>query len=150
MASGSDARSFAATVTAWARKSDDRLNAIFRESSKRVVSLAQSRIPVDLGFARASVLASLSEMPMIDPAMKGLGRAVHYDPGEIVLVIAGARLGDAIYVGWTANYVGYLESGSSSQAPSGFVRVSAMEWPRIVRDVTAEARATAAVNRGIG
>ncbi len=54
------------------------------------------------------------------------------------MVIANAKLTDTIFAGYTANYVQYLEYGHSSFAPQGFVGISAMEWPNIVAEVTAE------------
>lgn len=133
---------FAATIDAWCLKSQKRMEAIFRESTQRTVSLAQTRIPVATGFARASIRASLSAMPPIDPsASKPVGGSVPYDSSEITLTIAQATIPQTIYIGWTANYVVYLEAGSSKQAPSGFVRLAAMEWPHTVAQVVEEAKA---------
>lgn len=133
---------FSATVDEWCRMSDRRMVAVFREGAKRTVSIAQSRIPIATGFARASVRASLQSMPAIDPSAKApTNGSVSYDAGEIVLTIAGAELGQTIYVGWTANYVGFLESGHSKQAPSGFVRLAALQWQQTVNEVVAEAKA---------
>jgi hypothetical protein len=132
---------FAAQVDDWARKSEARLTAIFREATQRTVSLAQQRIPVDTGFARASVRASLQDMPPIDPAATKPGGPVSYDSGAVTLTIAGAEIGQTIFVGWTANYVQYLENGHSKQAPSGFVRLAALQWPHTVSEVAAEAKA---------
>lgn len=130
---------FAAQVDDWVRQTEQRMTAVFRESTQRTVSRAQERIPVDTGFARASVRASLQSMPPINPASKGEdGRTYPFDGGNITLTIAGAQLGQTIYVGWTASYVGYLENGHSKQAPSGFVGLAALEWPTIVNQVTAE------------
>jgi hypothetical protein len=118
---------------------------VFQEATKRVVHQAQAgipHIPVDLGFARASILASLEAMPTIDLAKDNKERKSYsWDEGQVVLVIAGAGLGQTIYIGWTAAYVGALEHGHSQQAPSGFVRLAALEWQRIVSEVVAEAKA---------
>lgn len=136
------AGSFSAQVDAWVLKSQRRMLAVFRESAQRTISVAQSRIPVDTGFARASVRASLEAMPPIDPGSTNTkGSSVGYNSSEIVLTIAGAELGQTIYVGWTANYVGLLEQGSSKQAPSGFVRLAALQWQQTVNEVVAEAKA---------
>jgi hypothetical protein len=138
---------FSATVSAWVRKSDERMLAVFRESAQRTVSLAQRRIPVDTGFARASVRASLEAMPLIDPkASKPKQGTFTFNATEIVLVIAKAKLGQTIYVGWTANYVGELERGHSQQAPSGFVRLAALQWKQTVREVSEEAKARVEAN----
>lgn len=133
---------FVTQMDAWARKSEARMLAIWKESTQRAVSIMQSRIPVDTGFARASLRASTEEMPKIDDrASKPKSGSFSYDPLNITLVIAGAKLGDIIYLGYTANYVEYLERGHSKQAPAGFIRVTALEWPRIVSEVTALAKA---------
>jgi len=130
---------FNAQVDAFVRKTEQRLTAVFREASKRVVSKAQSRIPVDTGFARASIRASLQAMPRIEPLSHGAPAARYPDTTPaVVLVIAGAEIKDTIYVGWTANYVSFLENGHSKQAPTGFVAISAQEWPTIVNQVAAE------------
>lgn len=135
---------FGATVDAWARKTEARMAAVFHEATQRTVSLAQSRIPVDTGFARASIRGSLQSMPPIDPNASKPGGSVPYDSSEIILTIAGAELGQTIYVGWTANYVQYLENGHSKQAPSGFVRLAALQWQNTVNEVVAEAKSRAA------
>ncbi|HXU02761.1 MAG TPA: HK97 gp10 family phage protein [Polyangia bacterium] len=140
-----DNRQFSATVSAWVLQTQARMNAVFRESTQRVVSQAQRRIPVDTGFARASVRASLEAMPPIDPTFRGDPGRTYAPTGEVSVVIAGAQIGQTIYVGWTANYAIFLEYGSSQQAPNGFVRVSAQEWPRIVSEVSQEAESRAGV-----
>jgi hypothetical protein len=137
---------FSAQVSDWVKQTEARMTAVFRESSQRVVSAAQSRIPVDTGFARASIRGSLSAMPPIDSSFKGAKDGSYGDTtGQVTLVIAGATIGQTIYVGWTASYAGALEYGHSQRAPAGFVRISAAEWPRIVAEVSAEAKSRAGV-----
>jgi hypothetical protein len=60
------------------------------------------------------------------------------------LTIAGAELGQTIYVGWTASYILPLEYGHSKQAPAGFVRLAAAQWQVTVDQVTREAKSRAA------
>ncbi|HEU5019684.1 MAG TPA: HK97 gp10 family phage protein [Pseudolabrys sp.] len=114
---------------------------VFRQSAQEVVSAAANRVPIDTGFARASVLASTSAMPSIDPNKKGAGTPANFAAAEaeVSLVIAGAKIGQTIFVGWTAAYVGALEYGHSKQAPEGFVRLAAQRWPAIVAEVSARA-----------
>lgn len=135
---------FGAQVEAWVRETEARMLAVFHESAKRVVRQAQvgtPHIPVDTGFARASIRGSLESMPMIDSKSSGEeGVSYSWDEGDIILTIASAGLGQTIYIGWTANYVIHLENGHSQQAPSGFVRIAAMQWQRIVAEVTEEAK----------
>lgn len=132
---------FAATVDAWAAKSQRRMEAVWKQATQKTVSIAQSRVPVDTGYARASVRASTSAMPPIEKGSYGQrGQSYSYDAGEIVAVIASAQLGGTLFIGWTASYIGLLESGYSQQAPSGFLRLAAMEWPNTVSETVAEAK----------
>lgn len=134
--------SFGAQIDAWCRKSEARMAAVAREATQRTVSKAQERIPRDTGFARASVRASLEAMPQIIPESRGkAGQSYNYNSGEITLVLSGMQLGQTAYIGWTASYVPFLELGHSKQAPTGFVGISAMEWPATVSQVVQELKA---------
>lgn len=120
------------------------MTAVFKESTQRVASIANNGIPVDTGFARASIRASTESMPPILPGSKGVEGQVYSDKfGQVSAVIANARLGQVIYIGWTASYVLPLEFGHSKQAPAGFVRLAAAQWGQIVSEVTEEAKARA-------
>ncbi len=144
---------FTAKIDQWVADTKERQVAVFRQATQTLVSTAQSLIPVDTGFARASVQASLEEMPLINPALAAphiagrkpdSGPVIPYYGSQVVLTIANATMDDTIHIGWTANYVEYLEYGHSNQAPSGFVRLSAEQWPQIVSDTIDELKARAA------
>lgn len=138
-------RNFAASVDDWVKETETRMLAVFRESTKRVASIANNNIPVDTGFARASQQASTEAMPPIVDGKKGQeGKVYPASFGQVSGVISNAQLGQTIYIGWTASYVLPLEYGHSKQAPAGFVRLAAAQWPRIVAEVTVEAKARAA------
>ncbi|MGB6080219.1 MAG: HK97 gp10 family phage protein [Xanthobacteraceae bacterium] len=139
-------RNFAASVDSFVRETEQRMLAVFRESTQRTASIANNGVPVDTGFARASIRASTESMPQINPNAKGKeGAAYPADFGNVTLTIAGAELGQTIYVGWTAAYMLPLEFGHSKQAPSGFVRLAAAQWQHTVDQVTAELRARSGV-----
>lgn len=134
---------FSGQVSAWVAKTEKRMEAVMRASVQELVSRCQDRIPVDTGFARASIQASLDAFPEVVSDSRGEPGGSYAPTNAVPVVIAQMKLGDTIHVGWTASYVIYLEYGHSQQAPSGFVRVSALEWPQIVSKIsrTAEARA---------
>lgn len=134
---------FAATVDDWCRENGkNRLLKIVQMATQRTVAIAQSRIQVDTGFARASVRSSLEAMPPIDSGKnKPAGGSFSYDPGEITLTIANMQLGQTCWVGWTANYVGFLNYGTSKMTGSRFVDLAAMQWQNTVSEVLAEAKA---------
>lgn len=129
---------FTATVSNWVKETPQRLRGVFRESTQRVASNAANGVPIDTGFARASVRASLDAMPFADKDKPKDVQAVPFDFSDVVLTIAKAELEDTIFIGWTANYAIFLEYGHSAQAPSGFVRIAAEQWPQIVSEVSAE------------
>ncbi len=79
------------------------------------------KMPVDTGFLRGSLAASKTGMPA-----GGAG------PPELVLLTT--KLGDSIFMGWTANYAIFME------ARYGFQRSAAQNWNYIVTSVTAEVR----------
>lgn len=138
---------FTAKVDQWVADAPELLNAVFRDATQTTVEIAQDTIPVDTGFARASIRASLESMPQIDPNASApyipgreprSGATVPYAGTEIVTTIANATLEDTIHIGWTANYVEFLEFGHSSQAPTGFVRNAALQWPQTVSESVAK------------
>ncbi len=137
---------FAATVDAWCTETADRMERIWKASAHEVGSIANRHppFPVDTGHARASFLASTESMPQIDPSDTNKdGLPVSFDFGTISAVIASATLGETIYLGWTAAYIIYLEYGHSKQAPQGFARLAAAQWPSIVSGVVADAKSRA-------
>jgi hypothetical protein len=143
------AGSFSAAVSGWTRKSEARLEAVYKESVQRVVSLAQQPVgaggnmPVDTGFLRASLVTSLGlDLPMIreTPTERG---AYSWSEGEIALTIAGATIDTPITAAWTAEYARVAEYGGENRGGRRFVALAAQQWPRIVAEVAAEAEARA-------
>jgi hypothetical protein len=133
--------SFSAQVAAFAEKIPGAVEAVFKESVQEVVSVMQTpkaaggRMPVDVGFLRASLLASMTAMPSIDPNKKPVaGRTYSYDEGQIEAVILGADVNDTLYIGYTAAYAGHREYGVNGQTPDAFVRSAVQRWDAIVEE----------------
>ena len=130
------AKTFSAQIEAWARKGRGRMEAIFRESTQRVLEDANEpmadggRMRIKTGFLRNSLAASLQGMPR-GPSRRedGQGR-----PEDINLIIARAQVGDTIWAGWTAAYA------APREAKDGFLESAAQRWPQTVSAVTAEAK----------
>ncbi|MDV3257747.1 MAG: hypothetical protein LOX97_08215, partial [Sphingomonas sp.] len=110
------AQTFSAQVAAHVAKYKRRMEAVFRASAQDVAREvvrpvgAGGHMRVDTGFLRASLMASTSQMPSINPAARPASNAAPNsfpeDFGQINLVIAGAQLGETIYLGFTASYAG--------------------------------------------
>lgn len=133
--------SFSATIDAWVAETEERLTAVFKQSAQEVFSDAQKtrseggNMRVDTGFLRASAQASTQQMPQIkDGARPKVGGQYAYSVSPIALVIAGAKLGQTIYFGYTAEYAAVREYHD------GFVRLAAQNWQDIVNRVTEEAK----------
>lgn len=140
--------SFSAAVSEWVKKSERRMELVFKESTQRLVSEMQTPVgqggnmPIDTGFLRNSVQATTEAPVPINPAARPIKPPGHksgdviypYKEGDVSLTILSARLGQTIYVTYTAAYARVQESRR------GFVRLAAQRWQKIVKDVSAEAR----------
>jgi len=136
---------FAATVGEWAEDVKGAIEAIWRESIQAVEAEAQKprgaggRMRIKTGFLRASLMASTSMMPPISPTSKPVdGQTYAYTGQEVSAVINGAKLGQTIFMGYTAAYAAHREYGARGQPPDAFVRTAAQKWPQIVAAKEAE------------
>jgi hypothetical protein len=133
---------FAAAISDWARQTEARMAAVFRESAQRVIEDMQSRVPVDTGFLRASLQVTLDgPVPMSRPRPAGTTHA--YALTAAVLAIAGAQVGQTIFASYGAAYAAHVNYGTSKMAGRQFVGLAAQRWPAIVAEVAAEAQSRA-------
>lgn len=136
---------FAAQVDEWTKMVDRRMTAVFRESTERVKDDMQTPVgaggnmPIATGFLRNSLMASTASMPPMTRANPG--GSFSGGDAAVSLVIAGAEIGDTIYLGYTANYGGHVNYGANGRPPRQFVGLAAQKWPAIVDAVVAEAKA---------
>lgn len=140
---------FKAQLDAWAKETQQRIEAVHRESTQRVIEEMQrpvaagGNLPVDTGFLRASLVASLGT-PTMAVREKPEGDAAHsYDAGQVTLVIASAKLTDVIFATYGANYARFVEYGARGRPGRAFVGLAAQKWQRIVSEVAAEAKGRA-------
>lgn len=134
---------FAASVKGWSEKAKRHADLIWKQSAQDVAEIAQQdvgsggRMRVDTGFLRASIRSSLTTPDPIRADFRPVDGAAagSYTPGgEVTATIAGAELGDTIYVTWTASYAGARE------AYDGFVAAAAQEWQRVVAENAARVK----------
>lgn len=119
-------------------KYQKRMEATFRGSAQdvaRAIVLPRSKggnMRVLTGFLRASLMASTSQMPSINPSARPPddvdSERYPEDLSQINLVIAGADLGQSVFLGFTASYARYREY------EDGFVRLAAQRWSETVKD----------------
>lgn len=139
--------SFAASVADWCHAVEGAAEAIFKESVQELVAEAD-RLLTQLvyeapaspnyrrtGFLRSSVRVSRTSIPLANRP-QGVPDAEYLS--EITVVIAGAELGETLYVGYTANYAGFVHFGTSRMAGRPWVQMVAQRWPAIVAAKEAE------------
>jgi len=117
---------FTAQIKAFADRTQEKIEAVVKQSAQEVFSIAQTpkaqggRMPVDTGFLRNSLIASLN------------GSTVGGGADAYVLAVAGAELGDTIFAGWTASYARFMEYGTSKTPANFFMLSAAQQWQAIV------------------
>jgi len=141
--------SFSAQVSAWVAKTKERQRAVFQEAAQRVVEVMQTPVgaggnmPVDTGFLRASLTASLDgSLPPLTDRPDDQAR-YSYDAGQVNLVIAEAQITDTIVAAYGARYSRYQEYGARGQPGRRFVALAAQQWAAIVNEVCREAQSRA-------
>lgn len=136
------AQSFTAEIEAWALKVEGAIEAIFRESVQELVEQADGLLTQMVyeqppassgykrtGFLRSSVKISTASMPL---ANRPQGAPETGYMAEIEVQIVGAEVGETIFIGWTANYAGYVHYGANGVAPRPWVSMVAQRWQAIV------------------
>lgn len=120
------AKSFEAQVDDWAKMSEARLVAVFRQSAQdlgEAVNTPKAKggnLPVDTGFLRASFGADVNSTP------RGSG-TTEFNMQALIVAIQRAVLGDELVFGYAANYA------KKQEAKNGFIRLNVQKWPSIVK-----------------
>jgi hypothetical protein len=127
--------SFTAQIDAWTRKSEARVEAVFKQSAQEVFSVAQrpvaagGNMPVDTGTLRSSLLTGRD------------GGAIFEGADSYVLAIAGVPLGGRVLGVWTANYASAVHFGARGRRGRMWVDLAAQQWQDIVTRNAREAAA---------
>lgn len=133
-----------ANLDAWARATQERMNAVVRGSAQEIARIAQTpwtkggRLPFKDGNLLNSFQSSLNGSTALT--------------GELsyVAVTASMEAGDVAEFGWTAAYAKRLEYGFTGQDSLGrtynqqgrhFMSGAMAEWPRVVTEQVAKAKA---------
>ena len=149
------AQGFADFVDQWTRQSEARMLAVFKRAVELLADeLALSRykggrLPYDTGNLSRSLLAQIDAMPKIKP--EGDDGEGEFAGSDVGAVVATAMLGDAISLGYQANYArrmnyGFVGTDSLgrlyNQTGAGFVEYAASIWPILVGLAAEEIRNT--------
>lgn len=132
---------FSAQVDAWVRKTKARQDAVHRRAAELLFEASNlpvgkgGKMPVDLGFLRASFDASLHGMPVGPTRPDGAG--IPDNSGNIATVLTTASITDTIWAGWTAVYARRQE-----YEHYGFARSAAARWGDFVAQAAQEAKSS--------
>lgn len=129
--------SFADDVAKWAGdKAIPVATAVMQKSIERLAEQANTSrfkgglMPIDTSFLTNSIAAEMDQPPSGESKQpRGYGVRA-WNPSQINVVISRMRLGDVIFIGWTAEYAQDMENRY------GFMRFAAQNWGYIV-DLTA-------------
>lgn len=130
------AKSFSQQVADWQRKANARTEAIFKESVQRTANMANNpiaqggKLPVDTSFLLNSMAAAIGKPPS-GPSNQSEQKG---NPSEVIVVLAGAKITDIVYVGWTAEYARPMN------VRYGFRDLAAQKWNNTVKQVTEEVK----------
>ena len=155
---------FVTEMTEWTLRYEAYSEAVFKDATQATVAEMQKvgpnardpsageggRMPVDLGFLRASLMASTAAMPVMDKKAPEGRTPVPYSPDDVNLIIRNAEIGKPIFVGFTAVYARRVNYGFTGQDKLGreynqegrlFVEHAAEQWSELVAKSEAKARA---------
>lgn len=129
---------FAAQVDDWVRQSNERMEAVFKTAVQSTANEVLNRTPVVTGTLKSSFQGSLTSFAPL--TTKAAGKLV--DPIPVQLVIAGAEIGDTIYMNYSMNYAVYVEHGARGRAGRGMVKLAAQNWQENVNKAVRAAKAS--------
>lgn len=143
--------SFTAQIAEWTRKVEGAIEAIFRESVQELVNQADllladmvyAQPPASSGYKRTGFLRSSMKVSTVSMPLANRPQGTP-DTGymaEIEVQIAGADVGETLFIGWTAEYSAYVHFGANGVAPRPWVSMVAQRWQAIVDGKAAELKA---------
>lgn len=128
-----DGRTFRLNLSKWADATQEKLDAVVRQTCQEMALNVVRDTPVDTGFLRASWQPSIGK-----PAENAPGAG---SPGTVSLVASQMEAGQTFYMINNAEYGPFVEFGTSRMAPRYFVtdnvkrfRSIAGKYARILKD----------------
>lgn len=125
-----------ASISDFTRLYQQRLTSVVRKSCAEISTRIVARTPVDSGSLRASWTPNNGE-PIAENVDIAQGGSRH----DIASVVNNIEAGDTFSLANGQPYARRIEyEGHSPQAPAGMVRITAAEWPQIVREAVNASR----------
>lgn len=124
---------FTAQIDQFIASSKDLAEAVIKDAAQAMSTSANTQeekgglMRVKTGFLRNSIAAEIGTMPSGESVNASpTVRRPEWEPMALMASINNLKLGDVLFIGWTANYAVYRE------AQDAFMRSSAMNWPFFV------------------
>lgn len=144
--------SFSATISAWAEKVPEAIDAVLRGSAEDLMREMQEELdrlvyqaPISpsgydrTGFLKASLVASTQEMPQL--IRDNPGEKTEWNEAPVVLVINGWDGGGQLFLGYTAKYGLAVALGAKGAVPKPWVQLTVQKWQQIVERRAATVKA---------
>jgi hypothetical protein len=125
--------SFVGDINRFATLTGQSIDQAVRNTRQEAVRLVMFDFPVKTGQARGSVIAAIgapADSPTIFDNTSGTSAAIARAQGAI-----NAPSNNIFYFTTNLPYVKYLEDGSSTQAPSGMFKISAIQLREGIRTI---------------
>lgn len=131
---------FSDQVGAFARETEERMTAVWRDAVQRTVSSMQTPVgqggnmPIATGFLRNSIAANKGTTPPSTPLRRSPGEgAFSYDASDVNLTILSTTPQEGMTILYTAEYAIYVEFGARGRPGRRFVGLAVQRWPEFVR-----------------
>lgn len=109
--------SFTAQIDQFIASSKDLAEAVIKDAAQSMATSANTQeekgglMRVKTGFLRNSIAAEIGTMPSGESVNSSPAvRRPEWEPMALMASINNLKLGDVLYIGWTANYAEYRES----------------------------------------
>jgi hypothetical protein len=138
---------FGEAVTDWVIRTQDELEAVFKMSFEMLRDNIVENTPIKTGFLRNSITVTIGGPAMVDPAAKKNG---DYRAPVHEAVIASAKLGDTLSLGFVAAYARRIEYGFEGtdslgreyhQTGRAMVRLGVQRFPEFILAAVRQAEA---------
>ena len=127
---------FTASIARFVEKAKDNADLVLRKVALEMFTRVVIKTPVDTGRAKGAWQCSIGSIP--SGMVNHLDKTGSETIARINVNVASANAGDVLYLVANLPYINNLEYGSSKQAPSGMVRLTILEWNRVVDKAASE------------
>lgn len=132
---------FKGQIDSWIKKSTLANEAVVKSSIQELAIQANTpvgdggRMRVDTGFLRNSIAVGIGSLPSGQSVKPDKFSNQSWNPSGVTATINGVKMGDMVYIGWTAEYARFRENRDF------FVRTAVQNWGDIVNSNAMELRA---------